>query len=157
MKQFGTAILVLAITLLGACGSPTNSNSIEGTWYASLASSGQSGNESITFTDTLAMTTPSTVNGVTVNLSGTGLSVSDNGGCFDNNSAQIGSFVASQGNNSFTFGLQSSQAMVVMQGTMTNGQISGTWSSAGSSSGCTGSGNFTMTKGGSAGFPKRGT
>lgn len=158
MKKFGTAFLIAVITVLAACGSGgSDSNSIEGTWYASLATSPTAGTETITFTNTLAMTTPTTVNGVTVNLSASGLNISDNGGCFDNNSAQIGSFVTDQNGNSFTFGLQSANAMVVMNGSMKSGQLSGTWSSAGSRTSCNGSGNFTMTKGSAPGYPKRGT
>lgn len=156
MKTLGIALFT-GVLLLTACGSPSASDSIEGTWYASLAASSKSGSESITFSDTLAMTTPTTVNGVTVNLAASNLSINDSGGCYDSISAQIGSFVTSGTSNSFTFGVQSSNAMLVMQGTMKNGQLTGTWTSGGSTSACSGSGNFTMTKGPGSGFPKRGS
>jgi hypothetical protein len=154
MKKALLACLLAIIVLIAGCGGggSAEDNSINGVWTATLTPTAGS---QITFTDTLALTTPTTVNGATVNLSATGLSISASG-CLDASAAQIGAYMVDETTktNTFQFGMQSDTALLVMQGSMANGKITGTWTLGGTDE-CMGSGNFIMKKTATSNFPHR--
>ena len=134
-----TMVLGLAI-LLAACG--TNHSTVNGTWTAAL-----SGTQQFNFTTTL---TSASSNGLSV----TNLTFSTQSPCFPGTSMATGAFVASgtfngvnAGGFELTVNSSSGGDQLQMNGTLQNNTISGTWTLTGTTSGCTGSGSFTMNKG----------
>jgi len=145
MKYFVLlAVLVAGLAQIG-CGSNDNSkaSNIDGTWNASLVSSGNS--PAFTFGTTM------TSNGdgsVTI----TSFSFTNNTSCFSSET-ESGSFTLSgnlSGNVNGKFGMNvqsvsPSGNTLALTGTVNGNTITGNWTLTGSS-GCTGSGTFTMTK-----------
>jgi hypothetical protein len=145
MKYFALlAILVVGLALTG-CGSNDNSkaSNVDGTWNASLVSSGD--------TPVLTFGTSITSNG-DGSLTITSFSFTDNTSCFSSET-ESGSFTLSgnvSGNVSGKFGMNvqsvtPSGNTLALTGTVNGNTISGNWTLTGSS-GCTGSGTFTMNK-----------
>jgi hypothetical protein len=147
MKQLGIAMLLVLGLMLGACGggSSSNSNNINGNWTAALSDA--------TGAPAFAFTTSLIQNSGTV-VSVTNLSFTTATPCFASGGSGTGLFILSgnfNGNVTGTFQLtiQSgtpSSNVFTLQGTVKNNTISGTWTLTGVTSGCSGSGNFTMTK-----------
>ena len=150
MKQFRIAMLLVLGLILGACGggsgsSSNTTNNVNGNWTAAL--SDPSGGP------TFALTTSLTQDSGTA-VSVTNLSFTTATPCFSSGGSETGSFILSgnfDGNvtGAFQLSIQSgtpSGNQLVLQGTVKNNTISGTWILTGVTSGCTGSGNFTMTK-----------
>lgn len=138
MKRL-TFVLGLVILLAG-CGS--NHSSINGTWTAAL-----SGTEQFNFTTTL---TSISNNGLSV----TNLTFNSQSPCFPGTSSATGAFVlsgtfngVSAGGFQLTVNSSGGGNQLEMNGTLTNNTLSGNWTLSGTSSGCTGSGTFTMNKG----------
>ena len=138
MKRL-TIVLGLAI-LLAACGS--NHSNVNGTWTAAL-----SGTEQLNFTITM---TSASNDGLSV----THLTFSTQSPCFPGTSTASGAFVASgtfngvnAGGFQLTVNSSSGGNQLQLNGTLENNTISGTWTLTGTTSGCTGSGTFTMNKG----------
>jgi hypothetical protein len=145
-KQFGIAVLILVAIALAGCGSANNTNgTINGNWTAAL--SDQSGTPVFAFTTSLTQN-----NGTAVTV--TNLNFTTATPCFASGSMATGAFVLSGNFNgsvtgSFQLTVQSANPsgnMLTLQGTVKNNVITGTWSLTGVTSGCTGSGNFTMNK-----------
>ncbi|MBV9623892.1 MAG: hypothetical protein JOZ14_07940 [Acidobacteria bacterium] len=144
---------VLAISLLGiafllaGCGA-TSSNTINGNWTAALMSSNQMSSPVFNFTVTLA-----TTGGPNVSVSN--LKFTSANSCFAGGATATGGFILSGNLNGVTSGgfqmnIQSASGgnnSLDLQGTVNNNTITGTWTLAGTTSGCTGSGSFTMNKG----------
>lgn len=137
--------LVLAVGLaLVGCSSSNNSQNINGNWSATLTDANN--NPTLSFSTTIAQSS----NG---SLSMTNLHFSTNSPCFVSGETATGSFTLGgnfSGNVSGTFGMNVQSGSpggntLAMNGTVTGGAITGNWTLAGSS-GCTGSGHFTMTK-----------
>ena len=138
MKRLSIA-LGLAI-LLAACAS--DHSSINGTWTAALSSAQQ-----LNFTTTLTSTSN---NGLNV----TNLTFNTQSACFPGTPIATGAFVVSGTMNGVSAGgfqlmVNSSSGgnQLQMNGTLGNNTVSGTWTLTGTTSGCTGSGTFTMNKG----------
>jgi hypothetical protein len=147
MKTLGT-IFVLGIALvLAGCGSNSNSNIINGNWTAALLNSSSGGSPVFNFTTTLTQSSGSSV-------SVTNLSFTTSSPCFASGSTATGGFTLSGNLNGVTSGgfqmniqsTGSSNNLLTLQGTVSNNTISGTWSVSGTTSGCSGSGQFTMNK-----------
>ncbi|PYV47525.1 MAG: hypothetical protein DMG92_16165 [Acidobacteria bacterium] len=146
MKTLGT-ILVLGIALtLAGCGTNSNNGEINGNWTAALMNS-NSGPPVFDFTATF---TQSSGSGVTI----TNLNFTTSSPCFASGSTATGGFVLSGNQNGVTSGgfqmnIQSTGStnnLLTLQGTVSNNTISGNWSLSGATSGCSGSGQFTMNK-----------
>jgi hypothetical protein len=142
MKQFGIAAVLGLGLILAACGGGNSGNSgtVAGNWTATLT-----GTEDFSFTTSLTQSSGTVV-------SGTNLSFTSNA-CFSSGGSQTGSFVLNGTNGSVTGAFQltimsgtPSGNTLVLQGTVTDNTIAGTWNLTGLTSGCTGSGNFTMTR-----------
>lgn len=138
MKRL-TIVLGLAV-LLAACSS--DHSSINGTWSAAL-----SGTEQFDFTTTLTSTSN---NGLSV----TNLSFNTQSACFPGTPTATGAFVVagtfngvSTGGFQLTVNSTSGGNQLQLNGTLGNNTLSGTWTLTGTTSGCTGSGTFTMNKG----------
>ena len=145
MKHFVLAALLIASVTLIGCGTKSNPANINGTWNATLTDTG-SGTTAFTF-------------GTSLNVNGDGsLSVSNfsfttNSPCFVSGETESGSFTLSgnyngQVNGKFGFSVLSgspSGNTLTLNGTASGNTISGQWSLTGSS-GCSGSGSFTMTR-----------
>jgi hypothetical protein len=147
MKTLGT-IFVLGIALvLAGCGSNSNSNIINGNWTAALLNSSSGGSPIFNFTATF---TQSSGSDVTI----TNLNFTTSSPCFASGSTATGGFTLSGNLNGVTSGgfqmniqsTGSSSNLLTLQGTVSNNTISGTWSISGTTSGCSGSGQFTMNK-----------
>ena len=144
MKQFAVALLVAVGLVLGGCGSNSNSSNINGTWNASLV--GTNNQTAFTFGTTLSA-------GSNGSLSISSFSFSTSSACFASGETETGSFGLSgnlNGQTNGTFGMtiksQGSAAnTLVLNGVVASNTISGTWTLTGST-GCTGSGTFTMTR-----------
>ena len=144
MKQFGMAMVLALGVLLAACGGGSSSTAatVTGNWTATL-----------TGTEDLSFTTSLTQNSGTV-VTGTNLSFTTSTPCFTSGGTQTGSFVLSgnfNGNITGAFQLvitsgTPSGNTLTLQGTVNNNTVTGTWNLTGVTSGCTGSGTFTMTK-----------
>ena len=143
MKQSITALILLLSVALSGCGSSNNPANINGTWFATLNGStseelaftvgltvnadGSLGSSNFTFT---VNNTPCTFPTVTESGS-VALTVNSNG----------------QVSGKFHYVLMSTGVevnTVTLDGTVSGGQITGTWMVTGASTGCTGNGTFTM-------------
>jgi hypothetical protein len=150
MKQTGIATLLSAALLLGGCGggnSSSNAGNVNGNWNASLMSSASSTQPVFAFTTNFTESSGSS-------LSVTHFTFTTSSPCFAGGETETGGFVLSGNfNGSVTGALQMavqsgnpSGNALTLQGQVNNNTISGTWVLSGVTSGCTGSGNFTMTK-----------
>jgi hypothetical protein len=144
MKQFAVFILLAVGLALVGCGSNSNPANINGTWNATLM-----GNNNTT---AFAFGTSLSTNG-DGSLTVTNFSFTTNSPCFVSGETESGAFTLSgnfsgQVNGKFGMVVQSgspSGNTLTLSGTAKGNTISGTWTLTGSS-GCTGSGTFTMTK-----------
>ena len=140
MKKLAMALLVTAVMTLVGCGSNSSHGNINGHWTAVL-------------TDTAFNFGTSIVVNNDGTLSVSNFSFSTNSPCFVSGETESGSFAFTGDFNgkvtgSFTFKVVSgspSGNTLSLTGTVSGDTITGTWSLTGGS-GCTGSGNFTMTK-----------
>ncbi len=136
-------LLVLGLAaLLAACS--TDHSSINGTWTAVLSDT----NGSQAFNFTTALTAVSN-NGLNL----TNLNFNTQEPCFPGTSSATGAFVLSgtfngisSGGFQMTVNSSSGSNQLQLNGTANNNSIAGTWTLTGSTSGCTGSGTFTMNK-----------
>jgi len=144
MKRVGVVVLSLIFLGLVACGGGS-SNNINGNWSATLTN--EDGSPAFSFTTTLNQN-----NGTTI--TGTNLTFSTATPCFSSVHSETGGFTLSGNTDGavtggFELTVQSgnpSGNVLTMTGTVTNNTITGTWTLTGVTSGCSGSGNFTMTK-----------
>lgn len=145
MKQFAVALLLLAGLALLGCGNNMNPATINGSWNATLMSSG-SNNPIFTFGTSLM------VNG-DGSLSITNFSFNTSSPCFVSGETESGSFTLSgnfngQVNGTFGFTVKSGSPAgntLTLTGTASGNTVSGTWILVGGT-GCTGNGTFTMTR-----------
>ena len=128
--------------LLAACS--TDHSSINGTWTAVLADN----NGSQQFNLTTSLTAISN-NGLNV----TNLTFNTQEACFPGTSTATGAFVVSgtfngisSGGFQMTVNSSSGGNQLQMNGTLHNNTVAGTWTLTGSTSGCSGTGTFTMNK-----------
>ena len=136
-------LIVLGLAaLLAACS--TDHSSINGTWTAVLSDT--SGTQALNFTTAL---TAVSNNGLNV----TNLNFNTQGTCFPGTSTATGAFVASgtfngvsSGGFQMTVNSSAGSNQLQLNGTLQNNSVSGTWTLTGATSGCTGSGTFTMNK-----------
>ncbi len=145
MKQFAVAVLLAVGLALVGCGSnSSNPANVNGTWNATLLSN----NTSTDFN----FGTSLTVNGDS-SVSVTNFKFTTSSPCFASGETETGSFTLSgnfNGNVNGKFGMNvnsgtpSGNALALV-GTVNGNTITGTWTLTGSS-GCTGSGTFTMNK-----------
>lgn len=145
MKHFFAAILLVFGLALVGCG--TNSNNpanINGTWNATLLSNNNS--TTFAFGTSLSVNTDGSV-------AISNFKFTTNSPCFVSGETETGSFTLSgnfsgQVNGSFGMTVKSgspSGNTLTLNGTANGNTIAGTWTLTGSS-GCTGSGTFSMTK-----------
>lgn len=135
-------VLVLGLAaLLAACS--TDHSSINGTWTAMLADT----NGTQAFNLTTSLTAIS--NGLNI----INLTFNTQEPCFPGTSTATGAFVASgtfsgvsSGGFQMTVNSSSGSNQLQLNGTLHNNTIRGTWTLTGSTSGCTGTGTFTMNK-----------
>ncbi len=151
MRQLASVCAIALPLLLAACGGSTNnSNNINGNWTASLANS--NGAAAFGFTTTLSQNSNDTVSVSNVNFK-------TSSPCFANGGTASGALTLSGTTNGvvsggFRLAITSISSapmgptnVLTLNGTVMNSNtISGTWNLTGLQSGCTGSGNFTMTK-----------
>ena len=144
MRKFAVALaFIVGLTLIG-CGSSNHSQNINGNWTATLTDANN--NQALSFTTTIAQSSSSS-------LSVTNLHFSTNTPCFVSGETATGSFTLSgnfSGNVSGAFGMNVQSGSpggntLTMTGTVAGNSITGNWTLMGSS-GCTGSGHFTMTR-----------
>ena len=144
----GVIAILLGLTLvLGGCGNSNspNAGNVNGNWSATLTNTDS--------TPTFAFTTTFTqMSGTSVNV--TNLTFTTASPCFVSGETETASFILS-GNFSgsvtgaFQLAIKSgnpSGDTLTLQGTVRNNMITGTWTLVGISSGCTGSGNFVVTR-----------
>jgi hypothetical protein len=143
-KLVGALLLGLGLVLVG-CGTDRSSGNINGNWTATLTDG--SGGQEFAFTTALIATGSSGT--LTVNS----FHFSTNSPCFVSGETESGTFALSgdfSGNVSGQLGMSVLSGSpggntLKLTGTVSNKTISGTWILAGSS-GCSGSGKFTMTR-----------
>jgi hypothetical protein len=145
MKTAVLAVLMVATLVLAGCGSTSkNSGNINGNWTATLTDTNG--------TQVFAFGTSVITNGDGT-LSISNFHFTSNSPCFVSDETESGTFGFSgdfNGNVKGVFGMQiqsgsPSGNTLNLAGTVDGNKISGTWTLNGSA-GCTGSGNFTMTK-----------
>lgn len=147
MKQV-LALLALALALLAiSCGgSSSNSNNVSGNWTATLTGT----NSSPSFGLTVSLSQNSD-NSVTV----TNINFTTATPCFTQGSTNASAGFSASGNlNGVTSGtltllVQSgppANGSLAMNGTANNNTVTGTWTLTGLTSGCNGSGTFTMQR-----------
>jgi hypothetical protein len=147
MKQIATMLVMALLLMTGSCGNGgMNSNNVNGSWTATLT--GNKGSPSFAFSTTLSQ---SSNNSVSV----TNLNFTTATPCFTQGGTMAsGGFTLSGNFNGVTSGtlalvVQSSSAtknILTLNGTVNNNTVTGTWMLTGSTSGCTGTGNFTMQR-----------
>jgi len=136
-------VLAVGLVLVG-CGSSNHSQNVNGNWTATLTDANN--NPALSFTTTIAQSSSSS-------LSVTNLHFSTSSPCFVSGETATGSFTLSgnfNGNASGAFGMNVQSGSpggntLTMNGTVAGNSITGNWTLMGSS-GCTGSGHFTMTR-----------
>ena len=147
MNRGVLSILLGFALVLGGCGNSnsTNAGSINGNWSATLTNTDST--PAFAFTTTFTQMTGNSVN--VTNLTFTTASP-----CFVSGETETASFILS-GNFSgsvtgaFQLAVKSGSPggdTLTLQGTVKNNTITGTWTLVGLSSGCSGSGNFVVTK-----------
>ena len=137
-------LLAMGLVLVGCGMSNGSSGNINGNWTATLTDTNN--NPAMSFTTSITQSG----NG---SLSITNLHFSTNSPCFVNGETATGAFTLSgnfNGNVSGSFGMNVVSGSpggntLTMNGTMTGNAITGNWTLMGSS-GCSGSGHFTMTR-----------
>jgi hypothetical protein len=140
MKNIATvAILGLALVLAG-CGN-NNNNAMNGHWTAALT-----GSQVLSLSFTLNSTSDN-------NISVSNLNFTTQSPCFAGGATAVGAFTVSGTLNGVTSGgyqmtitSNTGDNKLVLTGTLKNNTVTGSWILSGSTSGCTGSGNFTMNK-----------
>jgi hypothetical protein len=144
MKLFGVVLLPVVL-LLGACGGGNpRSGNINGNWTATLTDTGP---PVFTFNTTFTQG-----NGIGVNV--THFTFTTASPCFVSDETETGTFALSgdfNGNVTGMFGLTIQSGTpngntLTLQGTVKDNAISGTWTLAGVTSGCTGNGAFTIVR-----------
>jgi hypothetical protein len=141
MKMFAVAMLLVAGLTLSGCGSSSNPGNINGNWTATLT-----GSQNFSFTTSVIENSDGT-------LSVSKFSFTTNSSCFASGETETGTFALSgnfNGNVTGKFGMivlsgTPSGNTLTLTGNVNGNAITGTWTLTGSS-GCTGSGNFTMNK-----------
>lgn len=147
MKTLGTIFVLGIAMMLAGCANNSNDGMINGNWTAALMDSSSGGAPVFNFTATF---TQISGGGVTI----TNLNFTTATPCFASGSTATGGFTLSGNQNGVTSGgfqmniqsTGSSNNMLTLQGTVSNNTISGTWTLSGTTSGCSGSGSFTMNK-----------
>lgn len=146
MKSMAAILLLAASVALSGCGSNPSSGgsaNINGTWNATLDSSGN---------ETFGFMTDLTVNsGGALGTSGFNIMV-NNTPCVFPVTTESGSFTISgnfngQVSGAFHYVVTSTGATVntlTLDGVVSGGQITGTWTVTGATGGCSGNGTFTM-------------
>lgn len=145
MQKFAVALLLVVGLSLVGCGSNSNPANINGTWNATLMSNGQSN-------PVFAFGTSLVVNGDN-SLSISNFSFTTSSSCFVSGETESGSFMLNgnfNGQVNGTFGMtvksgSPSGNTLALTGTAAGNTITGNWTLTGTS-GCTGTGTFTMTK-----------
>ncbi len=141
MKTLAVAIFLVAALTLAGCGS-SNPTNINGNWAATLT-----GSQNFNFTTSIIENSDGTV-------SVSKFSFSSNSSCFVSGETETGTFALSgnfNGKVTGKFGMivtstgTASGNILTLTGDANGNTITGTWTLTGSS-GCTGSGNFTMNK-----------
>jgi hypothetical protein len=146
MKSMAAILLLSASVALSGCGSNSNSTvngNINGTWNATLDSTG---------TETFGFMTNLTVNsGGALGTSSFNIMVNNTPCVFpvttESGSFTIGGNFNGQVSGSFHYVVTSTGATVntlTLDGMVSGGQITGTWTVSGASGGCSGNGTFTM-------------
>src|ERR1700687_5711555 len=140
-------MLVMPLFLTtGSCGSGgMNANNVNGSWTATLT--GNKGSPNFAFSTTLSQNSDNSV-------SVTNLNFNTATPCFTGGTTASGGFTLSGNFNGVTSGtlelmVQSSSTtknILTLNGTVSNNTVTGTWTLTGSTSGCTGAGNFTMQR-----------
>ena len=145
MRKLAAALLLGMGLILVGCGADKNSGNINGNWTATLTDG--SGGQEFAFTTALVATGSSGT--LTINS----FQFSSNSPCFVSGETERGTFALSgdfSGNVSGQFGMSVLSGSpggntLTLTGKVSGGTISGSWILAGSS-GCNGSGKFTMTR-----------
>jgi hypothetical protein len=138
-------VLFFALVLAGCGGGNSNSRNINGNWTATLTNADNS--PAFGFTTSL---TQSSGSDVTVS----NFTFTTTSSCFASGETETGSFSLSgdfNGNVTGAFGMSiqsgtPSGNTLVLQGTVKNNVVSGTWTLTGVTAGCTGAGSFTMNR-----------
>jgi len=145
-KLLGIVLLISLGVLLSSCGGGnSNSANINGNWTAALTNN--DGSPAFSFTTTFTQTSG-------MGISVTNFNFTTSSPCFVSGESESGTFALSgnlNGDVAGLFGLtvqsgNPSGNALIMQGNVSNNRITGTWSLAGISSGCTGTGTFTLIK-----------
>ncbi|HTZ97605.1 MAG TPA: hypothetical protein VMB18_14485 [Terriglobales bacterium] len=136
----------LAIMLTGCGGGGNSSGNVSGNWSATLSSKGAT---ILTFNTVLTQ-------GSSSSISVSNLVFTTSTNCFGSGTTASSTYQPSAENgmpaNAFSLTMQTSSSFVngtnqlVLQGTVSNSSIGGTWALTGTGEGCTGSGSFTMSE-----------
>jgi hypothetical protein len=145
MNKFALVVLMVLGLALAGCGSNSHATgNINGNWQATLNSSG---------TETIAFNTLLTVNaGGSLGTSNFTVTV-NNTACSFQSTTESGSFML-QGNfngqvsGTFQYTVETTgveKNTLTLNGMVSGGQITGTWTLSGATANCSGNGTFIMT------------
>src|SRR5215469_3820727 len=144
MQKLAMGIVLAVGLILVGCSSSNNSGNINGNWTATLTDASNS--PALSFNTSITQMSDGS-------LSITNLHFSTSSPCFVNGETATGSFTLGgnfNGNMSGSFGMNVQSGSpggntLMLNGTIAGNSITGNWTLTGSS-GCTGSGHFTMTR-----------
>ena len=153
MKVFAVSLLLIFVLSLIACGggyggnssgTTTTTSGVDGNWTTTMLNS--SGAQVMVFTSAISHSGTYTVTATNMQFT-TGMA------CFPTGASATGAVMPSGNANSFGMTIQSANTtgtmnttVLTLQGSLTNATVSGTWTMNGITSGCSGSGSFSMTK-----------
>lgn len=148
MKHIVSTLAIALALLAGGCGSgrSNSTNNVNGNWTATLL--GTKGSPSFAFTMTLNQSS-----GIAVSV--TNLDFTTASPCFTQGSTTAsGGFTLSGNFNGMTSGtltflvksMSATNNVLNLNGTVNNNTVTGTWTLSGTTSGCTGSGSFTLQR-----------
>lgn len=144
MHRIAAGLLLTTSLVLSGCGTSAVTSNITGTWNATLNSSG---NETFGFVTNLTVNSDGSLGTSSLNIT-----VNNLPACSFPTVTETGTFTITgnfngQVSGNFHYVIKSTGTTIstlTLDGTVRNGQITGTWTVTGTTAGCSGNGTFTM-------------
>jgi len=145
MWKIAAAILLAASLVLSGCGANSVTGNINGTWEATLNSSG---NETFAFVTNLTVNSDGSLGTSSLDITINNLPACSFPAVTETGTFTITGNFSGQVSGTFHYVISSTgttMSTLTLDGKVSNGQITGNWTVTGTTAGCSGNGTFTMT------------